>query len=45
MGALLQKQRNLWENSVNPEITSKFILKTITLKRLAILTPNFDTRQ
>ena len=25
MGALLQKQRNLWENSVNPGLTSKFI--------------------
>ena len=25
MGALLQKQRNLWKNSVNPGVTSKFI--------------------
>ena len=25
MGALLQKQRNFWENTVNPGVTSKFI--------------------
>ena len=25
MGALLQKQRNLWENSVNPGVMSKLI--------------------
>ena len=36
MGALLQKQRNLWENSVTPGVTSKFILKAITLKRVVI---------
>ena len=44
MGALQQQQRNLWENNVNPGITSKSILKVITLKRFTILTPNFDSR-
>ena len=44
MGALLEKQPNLWENCVNPGVASKFIKKTVTLKRLLILTPNFDSR-
>ena len=44
MGALLEKQRNFWENSVNPGVTSKSIIKTITLRRFVILTPNFDSR-
>ena len=44
MGALLEKQPNLWENCVNPGVASKFIKKTVTLKWLLILTPNFDSR-
>ena len=44
MGTLQQQQRNLWENGINPGVTSKFILKIITLKRFIIITPNFDIR-
>ena len=44
MGALLQKQRNFWENSLNPGVPSKSILKIITLRPFVILTPNFDSR-
>ena len=44
MGALLQKQRNFWENCINLGVTSKSFLKTITLRRFVILTPNFDSR-
>ena len=36
MGALLQKQGNLWENGVNRGVTPKFIKKSIALKRLVI---------
>ena len=44
MGALLQKQRNFWENCINLGVMSKSFLKTITLRRFVILTPNFDSR-